>query len=420
MEKRTVKLTKISKIQEELDNLAKEYEVAKRDNNQEAKESIKERYEELKVLLRSNAVYFKNLNSENTSEAKEIEKQNYQNNRRYISMVEKSNTLDDYVKKNEKRTIVKKHWKKVALGATIVALIGSISACSLNKKGNINKNEVVYTSNEEIKEPTTEDVKLNDISETKEDTNIQLNALPEENNKDNIKGGKNSNPNVEYTSVPEGKTIEKALDPHVDTNTASGITTNTIIIKENEATEPTAEDYKTEIIDRTDISKEEKEEITETEEKIPVNTDNLPIDGEDNKKPDKEDKEDDKKEDTDIPTEEKVIIVEDEIIEDTNIDNLPIEESKFESEPTKEEIVTIIKVEEKEPTIDEKVTIIEEETQVTEENEEIEIPTEEKVIIVEDEIVEDTNIDNLPIEEETQEIINSVSEETGYTLVYTM
>ena len=63
MEKRTVKLTNFVIIQNRLNDLAKEYEVAKKENDKEKLENIKVRYEDLKTLLRSNAVYFKNLDN---------------------------------------------------------------------------------------------------------------------------------------------------------------------------------------------------------------------------------------------------------------------------------------------------------------------------------------------------------------------
>ena len=98
MEKRTVKLTKFNKIQEELNGLAIRYEHAKENNLKEELENIKERYEELRILLRSNYAHFKKLdtyeingiinNSEDEHqiaqlEAKKHEKKVYKSNKTY-------------------------------------------------------------------------------------------------------------------------------------------------------------------------------------------------------------------------------------------------------------------------------------------------------------------------------------------------
>ena len=66
MENKTVKLTNFKKIKDELNNLAKEYETAKQNNDSKKLEEIKVRYEDLKILLRSNAVYFKKLDKSET------------------------------------------------------------------------------------------------------------------------------------------------------------------------------------------------------------------------------------------------------------------------------------------------------------------------------------------------------------------
>ena len=62
MEKKTVMLTNFKKIQEDLNNLAQEYKIAKDNNDEKKLNNCTKQYEELKTLLRSNAYYFNNLN----------------------------------------------------------------------------------------------------------------------------------------------------------------------------------------------------------------------------------------------------------------------------------------------------------------------------------------------------------------------
>ena len=335
MENKTVKLTNFKKIQEELNILAKEYETAKQNKDSKKLEEIKVKYEDLKTLLRSNAVYFKKLDKyevnnqiANTDdetkishlEARKREKNVYKSNRNYISMVEKAATLDDYIEKNSKKKLnfVKKHFKPIAVAAASIILLGSLSSCKFGK----NKNEtskVGYTTEAQIvEEPTTEEViEVNTEDETN-DNKIKLNDLVDVDNE--TKTTKKYSDNYLNKTIPGttgtgtgtskgvGTSQEKAMDPHTDeieqetsqpesstsytdengndvtvTVNPDGTTTTITTIKEESVEEPEAVDYPTETIDNTGIPKEEKVTIEEKEERentIDINDNNITIEEE--------------------------------------------------------------------------------------------------------------------------------------------
>lgn len=337
MEKRTVKLTNFIKIQNSLNDLAKEYEVAKKENNKEQLEVIKGKYEDLKTLLRSNAVYFKKLdkyevnnqiaNEENQErinhlEARKREKKVYKSNKSYTKMVEKADDLDTYIIKNshKKRNFTLKHWKSITVAAATLVLVGSLSACNLFKKNKktVSKNDVTIEqqvtediTKEEVTEVTTE--AYEEIEETN-DNGIILNPLEKTDNetkvnkKDNVKYTNNKNAGVPSTGtpiIPAGGTTEKPLDPHTQekeektsetpgttittdengnkvekTVNPDGTTTKVTTIKEESVKEPEAVEYPTEVIDKTGgIPEKESVDVEEREERQEPNTsENLPID----------------------------------------------------------------------------------------------------------------------------------------------
>lgn len=320
MEKKTVKLTNFVKIQEELNQLAEDYKVASSNNNIEKLEAIKGKYEDLKTLLRSNAYYFNKLDVYDVNnkinneqdivkkghlEAKKAEKKVYKSNKSYISMVEKADTLDDYIEKNsqKKRNFVKKHFKPIAVGTVVVLLLGSLSACKFGKKkdqyGYEPSNKIIETTTEdntieETKEITTEN--LNDLIETN-DNSIKLNPLEETTDTNTIDSKNNTTDkkdNVSYTNKNTGSvgttgtsstgkttTTTKSLDPHTEQKEAATkkTTTTTTTIKQESVKEPEAVDYPTTIIDNTGKNTTEKTDYEYKEETIDINdgTD-MPID----------------------------------------------------------------------------------------------------------------------------------------------
>ena len=321
MEKKTVKLTNFIKIKDELNALADQYKIAKENDNVEELNNIEAKYNDLKVLLRSNAYYFNGLDEfvinnkiANESdekqisylEAKKAEKKVYKSNKSYIAMVEKADTIDDYIVKNsqKKRNFVKKHFKPIVVGAAALMLLGSLSACRIGNR----KNKAIYETNDKVIETTTEETKqddkeeittekLNDLVETDEN-GIKLNPLEistDENGKNNENTKKDD---VSYTnkgngssvgttgsngSVGTGKktTTEKSLDPHTEQkeSTTKKTTITTETIKEESVKEPEAVDYPTTIIDNTGKKSSETTDYDYKEEQIDINDDpSMPID----------------------------------------------------------------------------------------------------------------------------------------------
>ena len=62
MEKRTVKLTKFEKIEDQLNQLSKEYGDAVLNDDKEALKEISDKYKKLRILMLSNEDYFINYN----------------------------------------------------------------------------------------------------------------------------------------------------------------------------------------------------------------------------------------------------------------------------------------------------------------------------------------------------------------------
>ena len=319
MKKKTVKLTNFVKIKEDLNALAEQYKIAKENDNAEELNKINAKYEDLKVLLRSNSYYFNNLNEYEINnqianetdekqigylEAKKAEKKVYKSNKSYIAMVEKADTIDDYIVKNsqKKRNFVKKHFKPIVVGAAALMLLGSLSACRIGNR----KNKAIYETNDKVIETTTEETKqddkeeittekLNDLVETN-DNGITLNPLEtstDENGKNNentkkddvsyTNKGNGSVGTTGNTSTGTGKTTttEKSLDPHTSTKEAGTkkTTTTTETIKEESVKEPDAVDYPTTIIDNTGKKSTETTDYEYKEETVDINdgTD-MPID----------------------------------------------------------------------------------------------------------------------------------------------
>ncbi|MBQ9024736.1 MAG: hypothetical protein IJ105_05955 [Bacilli bacterium] len=334
MEKKTVKLTNFVKIQEDLNKLADEYKIAKENNNEEELVNINEKYAQLKVLLRSNAHYFNQLDENSINEkitnetdniekghlkAKIAEKSVYKTNESYITMVDNTKNLDDYIenttKKEEvvinkkKRNFVKKHFKKLAIGAAAVMLMGSFVGCfnkSKTTKGyttEVSINEQETTQEPVITEDDTQEItteSLNELVDSKDEVKIntkdgiKLNPL-EEGPKDKENASKKDN--VKYTdkvkvggskvvggsaapSTTGASTTTKALDPHTSQKEAEvkKSTTTTTTIKQESVKEPEAVDYPVNIIDNTNVNKKEVVTYEYKEEKTNINNNsNMPI-----------------------------------------------------------------------------------------------------------------------------------------------
>lgn len=363
-----MKFIKFEIAKRSINSIIEEYKVAKENDDEKLMEQLQEEYKGFRTLLWSSYNYIKGVNAaelyletkeENVDEYKKTQNEIllgqrtlYLSNRVYVNNVEKSEDIEKFMKKDNKKALnfVKKHCGKFALGVAAAATLMTLGLTGCHSQGKDKEEANTQTTTETTISTTTEKDTKTTEKETKTTENVvvetekgyvKLNELPEfedtntyvsESEKEDKKG---NNKNVDENSNKDGaeftyknkpfekKVVTEELDPHV-TNDDSGKKTTTTVEKEKPAKEPEAVDYPTKVTDKTKKNKEEKVTVTEKDEKKKVKTENLPIDGA--KEEDPVDYKPEHKDEDFIPSEEKVTIIEKE--EKQEIDkNIPVEEN---------------------------------------------------------------------------------------------
>lgn len=288
MSNKTVKLTTLEKIKDQIRKVEKIYKESKKRNDESSMEKCEERYKELRVLLFSNESYFENLNSENLSEqlakttdtneisqinSKLRQKEKYLNNSSYINLIDECDTINKLKQRKFKKKVL-----TVGVLATLAALTTTMYSCNRLKDNKDEKedkyvvseensseiiNDTVANTEEEKNSSTTqqdnlvtEDEKVN--STTEKDNTTDDNSISDKTNENN---SLNSESHIEY------------LNPNVSNYNEE------VIIPEITPDEQPAIDYPFTQEDNTELNKDEKTEdpviVYEEAPKIP---DNMPVD----------------------------------------------------------------------------------------------------------------------------------------------
>lgn len=260
---------KFSELKEKIDNIVEKYLAAKEKNDESLMKRLSDEYNFARIELNSNQHYFSHLKKSDVEAAIEKEndivkkrylmadlqqKKRYKDNKHYIDMVMKSNTIDKYIKNksHKKRNFVRKHFKKFVLGVALVASLFGLNSCS-NKKGKaLGKIEDTATQiesmldNDNVKptqEPiapiiyeSTPEAKSTTIAKTSGTAKTAINYSMV----DSIVGAAKTgieikNNDIDETNdqkdvddlIPNNKTTvtEKPLDPGIINGAASSITT---------------------------------------------------------------------------------------------------------------------------------------------------------------------------------------------------
>lgn len=354
-------------------------------------EKLQLEYKNLRTLLISNYMTFRNMNkgeirakklSADSETAKIFEedlkqKKTYKKNGWYVKMVDESSNIDEYVENNshKKRIFVKKNFKKIVIAGALLTSVLALTSCH-NKKNTKKVDQNNKTNSIESTETPTATITSTPTVYTemsKEDGSITLVPLPEINpneigiivpteeasvKDDNKKSSTSSKDAIVYNVDPEtGKiVVYEELNPGVDVNQKSEKTTTTEVVNENSAGEPSAVDannYK----DSTNIPKDEKVTIDEKETRTDVVTENIPIEGE--KEPTGVDYKPTKKPEPTIPSQEIVTVITEEVKPTIDL-NVEVDEST----PTPTKIPTSKVTPTAAITPTEKVTYYEEEEKV--------------------------------------------------------
>lgn len=404
-------------LKEYANELIERFKEAKADDDTAALESLQEEWEEFQTLTRSNVVHFKKIKSKNLKEqiqdavdeqeksdflAKQEQKKEYKNNKDFTKNVEKSDTLEEFIKRNKNKSwnFVKRNFKKIALGVSIAVALGA-GGHFIGKKLSNNKD------NDKNIESTTKDNWSDIFGKMNDKMNANISTEDEEfeeelaednyeatklnkwegqgydlNKKDDLDRAKEQHPEANVYKDDNGNiVVEESQDPGVNENEQPTQTTQETVIPEEEAKEPEEEEYKPQEEQNSDENKndEEKNQIEENDPGSSEENTNENVPVEDNTNNSESNTNNDS---TQSNTQETNIFEEIDpgsSYDNTNTDGIEIEEDVDQNDNHQPS----------------------DQTNETKEDQNIEIPTEEKntIIIIEEKPEDVNNSINLPIEE---------------------
>lgn len=277
-------IVKLEDLKDKFKSLEEKYEIAKAEDDIELIEEIEQEYQGLRRQLYTNEAYFASLSTKEakTKRVLENQKKEYKKNKSYINTVEKSNTLEEYIKNTNRKefNLVKRNFKKFALIGGAAVLIFGLTTCKTKKNAKTKDEVVKITTTEEIKEVTEEIATENKTSEEEiAKETIKLNQISkkiiEEYNKEETKEEKPEEEIKEeqeiYYEEFEPTVVIEELDPHIS-NYGAEVVIEEEIVSEEEVTEKEEVEYGVEtnykleevvVITDEGTIKETKEEIKE-------------------------------------------------------------------------------------------------------------------------------------------------------------
>lgn len=430
-----VTATELTELKEYANELIERYKQAKADNDTAALASLQEEWEEFQTLSRSNVVHFKKIKNRNLRKqikqakeeqekndllAKKEQKKEYKDNKYFTKDVEKSDTLQDYIKKNKRKkwNFVRKHFAKAALGLSLIA-VGLGGYNGVKKLTNNNKNDKEITTNAasntwsdifgKINDKMNANISVEDeeVEEILEEDEYEATKLSKWEGQgyttkttDDLERAKTQHPGANVYQDDNGNVvIEEAQNPGVNENEQPAQTTEETVLQEEPAQEPAEEEYKPteEQNSEENNNQNENNSIEEkdpgsseenTNENGPVQEDTNSNDNDSNTNNSDSNSSDSSDNSNSTQSEDQTINTIIEVDpgsseENTNTDGIEIEEDVDQNDNQQQE----------DPTHD------------NQQQEDIEIPTEEKntIIIIEEDPAEVNNSIKLPIEETNTE-----------------